>query len=251
MQQYLEIRLQAFVPPQKSSLIFFYYSYSEKGSCRAFRNADIKAHLRLAKYSFAIWFQGLQEASPLFSCYTHLLNIESNSDIERQKGCRECLILCHTEFQMRAPIHLNCTQQFRWWGKMFISSMQVRDNVVLSPSLHWLSHSKSICNKLIPRCTTAPWPHTGCTFSICCLSSQVHGMLSASCHSFCNWGLSKSFYNWIQDGFSNPESKDDKYVTFHTLSSWKNGNRLLLQEKLGTKLQRTHMPLKTIALQPV
>lgn len=45
--------------------ILSYCGYSEKGACRAFRNADFKAHLRLAKYLFAIWYQGLQQASPL------------------------------------------------------------------------------------------------------------------------------------------------------------------------------------------
>lgn len=44
--------------------ILSYCGYSEKG---AFRNADFKAHLRLAKYLFAIWFQGLQQASPLLA----------------------------------------------------------------------------------------------------------------------------------------------------------------------------------------
>lgn len=155
-------------------------------------------------------------------------------------------------FQMRAPIHPNCTQQFSWWGKTFISSMQVRGNVALSPSLHWLSHSKSICNKLIPRCTAAPWPHTGCTFSICCLSSQVHGMLSASCHSFYNCRLSKGFFlqldtRWI----FKPRIHRQQICYFSHVVQLKNGNRLFLQEKLGTKLQRTYMPLKTIALQPI
>lgn len=109
-----------------------------------------------------------------------------------------------TRFQMRAPIHPNCTQQIQLLrGTMFFSNMQVRSNVAPAPFLLWLSHSKSICNKLISLgALQPPWPHTGCAFSICCLSSQVHGMLSASCHSSYNFRLSKAFYNWIQDGES-------------------------------------------------
>lgn len=130
----------------------------------------------------------------------------------RQKWCRGYLVLQHTtvtRFQMRAPIHPNHTEQIQLSReKMFLSSMQVRSNVApSSSSLLWLSHSKSICNKLIsPGALQPPWPHTGCAFSICCLSSQVHGMLSASCHSSYNCGLSKAFYNCIQDGESRQKS---------------------------------------------
>lgn len=210
--------------------ILSYCGYSEKGACRAFRNADFKAHLRLAKYLFAIWYQGLQQASPLLDAiFISQILRERLTTHKHWCGYGEAEMVqgmpnssphnTATRFQMRAPIHPNCAQQIQLLRvTMFFSNMQVRSNVAPSPFLLWLSHSKSICNKLIsPGAFQPPWPHTGCTFSICCLSSQVHGMLSASCHSSYNFRLSKAFYNWIQDG----ESRQNQYVTFHTLPKWK------------------------------
>lgn len=172
--------------------------------------------------------------------------------MRRQKWCRECLILHHITqqlgFKWGLPSIPTVHSKFSYWGEQ-CSSATCRSEATWPPSpfLLWLSHSKSICNKLISLgALQPPWPHTGCAFSICCLSSQVHGMLSASCHSSYNFRLSKAFYNWIQDG----ESRKKPTCYFSYIAQMEDWTWLFLQEKLGTKLQRTHIPSKDVALYP-
>lgn len=75
---------------------------------------------------------------------------------------------------------------------MSICSIQVRGNMCFLALLHFGSATEHLQQINFPWCVAAPFLHADCVLSICCLSSQVHGVLSASCHSTYHCRLSKS-----------------------------------------------------------
>ena len=96
---------------------------------------------------------------------------------------------------MRAPIHLNHTQQMQLVRKKDVHlwhAGQRQYGPLPFPPLaqSQIEHLQQIN---FPWCVAAPWLHTDRALSICCLSSQVHGMLSASHHGAHSCGLSKAF----------------------------------------------------------
>lgn len=76
---------------------------------------------------------------------------------------------------------------------MSICSIQTRGNMALLALLHFGSVTEHLQQINFPWCAAAPLLHADRVLSICCLSSQVHGVLSASCHSTYHCRPSKSF----------------------------------------------------------
>lgn len=88
----------------------------------------------------------------------------------------------------------NTHQKCSWWGGKKWAFVAYRSEAV-QPS--WPPFIGSVTEHLqqinFPWCAAAPLLHADRVLSICCLSSQVHAVLSASCHSTYDCRLSKSF----------------------------------------------------------
>lgn len=241
------------------SNILSYCGYSEKGSCRAFRNADFKARPRLAKCLFAIWFQGLQQASPLLAAI-FISQILRARQTTRKHWCGYAKAEMvqgmpnssphntATRFQMRAPIHPNCTQQIQLLrGTMFFSNMQVRSNVAPLP-LPPLAQSQQEHLQQInfPWCIAAPLAAHRLRIQ------HLLPFLTSSRDAFSQLSQLlqlQTFKGFLQlDTRWRVEKKPTCYFSY--IAQMEDWTWLFLQEKLGTKLQRTHIPSKDVALYP-
>ena len=122
---------------------------------------------------------------------------------------------------MRAPIHPNHTEQMQLTRRkknvhLWHAGQRQYGPLLLPPlAQSQIEHLQQIN---FPRRVAAPLaahrPH----------AQHLLPFLTSSWHAFSQSSQRlqlqtfKGFYNWIQDGSSNPKSRQDQYVNFHTLS---------------------------------